>query len=191
MARSISGTSSPAPIPIPRRCASRRSPPNERRDRRLAPRSCSARCRRTRLAQFAVQHLSRQGSLHVARHGARLWRARPAAHGGPNPFPQNSLLAARVALALDGGEPRRVLTRPVYRAEFAEGTPDRRPPRSWRPLLNEIGVEPRGRAERAHRDGANKERLKAECASSTKASACPARLALSPRTARFSGATIN
>ena len=29
----------------------------------------------------------------------------------PDPFPQNSLLAARVALTLDGGEPRRLLAR--------------------------------------------------------------------------------
>jgi 2-hydroxychromene-2-carboxylate isomerase len=40
----------------------------------------------------------------------------------PEPFPQNSLLAARVALALDGEE-RAEFSRRVYAAEFGEGLP--------------------------------------------------------------------
>ena len=40
----------------------------------------------------------------------------------PEPFPQNSLLAARVALALEGEE-RAEFSRQVYAAEFGEGLP--------------------------------------------------------------------
>ena len=40
----------------------------------------------------------------------------------PNPFPQNSLFAARVALALDGAE-RAEFSRQVYLAEFGAGLP--------------------------------------------------------------------
>lgn len=40
----------------------------------------------------------------------------------PNPFPQNSLLAARVALALEG-EKRAEFSRCVYAGEFDEGLP--------------------------------------------------------------------
>src|SRR5579871_244591 len=40
----------------------------------------------------------------------------------PVPFPQNSLLAARIALALEG-ESRAEFSRRVYAAEFGEGLP--------------------------------------------------------------------
>ena len=40
----------------------------------------------------------------------------------PDPFPQNSLLAARVALALDG-DTRADFSRAVYAVEFGEGQP--------------------------------------------------------------------
>lgn len=40
----------------------------------------------------------------------------------PEPFPQNSILAARVALALDDGD-RPAYSRAIYKAEFAEGKP--------------------------------------------------------------------
>ena len=79
----------------------------------------------------------------------------------PDPFPQNSLLAARVALALDGESraaflarrlPRRIRRRPA----------DRRS-RDPRGRAERIGVEPEAALARAE-DAANKERLKAECA---------------------------
>ncbi|MGE0595877.1 MAG: 2-hydroxychromene-2-carboxylate isomerase [Hyphomonadaceae bacterium] len=38
----------------------------------------------------------------------------------PNPFPQNSLLAARVATALEGA-PRAIFARAIYALEFGEG----------------------------------------------------------------------
>ena len=79
----------------------------------------------------------------------------------PDPFPQNSLLAARVALALEG-ESRAAFSRAVYRAEFAEGRPIGEPA-TLAAALNEIGVEPEAALARAQ-DGAVKERLKAECA---------------------------
>jgi 2-hydroxychromene-2-carboxylate isomerase len=79
----------------------------------------------------------------------------------PDPFPQNSLLAARVALALEG-ESRAAFSRAVYRAEFADGRPIGEPA-TLAAALNEIGVEPEAALARAQ-DGAVKERLKAECA---------------------------
>ncbi len=79
----------------------------------------------------------------------------------PDPFPQNSLLAARVALALEG-ESRAAFSRAVYRAEFAEGRPID-DPATLAAALNAIGVDPEAALARAQ-DGANKERLKAECA---------------------------
>jgi 2-hydroxychromene-2-carboxylate isomerase len=79
----------------------------------------------------------------------------------PEPFPQNSLLAARVALALDG-EARAEFSRRVYAAEFGEGLPigDRA---TIADLLAKLGLDPEGVFARAE-DGANKALLKAESA---------------------------
>jgi len=79
----------------------------------------------------------------------------------PDPFPQNSLLAARVALTLDGEE-RVEFSRRVYAAEFGEGLPiaDRA---TLAILLAKLGLDPGGVFARAE-DGANKARLKAESA---------------------------
>ena len=41
----------------------------------------------------------------------------------PKPFPQNSLLAARVALAIDEHHARGVFSRAVFEMQFAEGLP--------------------------------------------------------------------
>ena len=79
----------------------------------------------------------------------------------PDPFPQNSLLAARIALALEG-EARASFSRRVYAAEFGEGVPiaDRA---AIMKLLAEIGLDPQEALGRAESD-ANKALLKAECA---------------------------
>jgi 2-hydroxychromene-2-carboxylate isomerase len=79
----------------------------------------------------------------------------------PDPFPQNSLLAARVALTLDGEE-RVEFSRRVYAAEFGEGLPiaDRA---TLAILLAKLGLDPGGVFARAE-DGANKALLKAESA---------------------------
>jgi 2-hydroxychromene-2-carboxylate isomerase len=79
----------------------------------------------------------------------------------PEPFPQPSLLAARIALALEG-EKRSDFSRRVFAAEFGEGLPigDRA---TLSALLEECGVEPVATIERAQ-GHANKARLKAECA---------------------------
>ena len=79
----------------------------------------------------------------------------------PEPFPQNSLLAARVALALDGEE-RAEFSRRVYAAEFGEGLAiaDRV---TIATLLAKLGLDPAGVFARAE-DGANKALLKAESA---------------------------
>ncbi len=79
----------------------------------------------------------------------------------PDPFPQNSLLAARVALTL-AGESRAAFSRAVFRAEFSEGRPIGEAA-TLAFALNEIGVEPEAALARAQ-GGANKERLRAECA---------------------------
>jgi 2-hydroxychromene-2-carboxylate isomerase len=82
----------------------------------------------------------------------------------PEPFPQPSLLAARVALALEDPE-RSDFSRRVFVAEFGEGLPigDRA---TLGALLEECGVEPAATFERAQ-GHANKARLKAECARAT------------------------
>ncbi len=79
----------------------------------------------------------------------------------PTPFPQPSLLAARVALALQG-EDRAAFSREGYKAEFGRGLPisDRETLAS---LLAACGVDPKAALERAESD-ANKALLKAECA---------------------------
>ena len=79
----------------------------------------------------------------------------------PEPFPQPSLLAARVALALEGEE-RANFSRQVYLAEFGRGLSiaDRTTLAS---LLTACGVDPTATLERAESD-ANKAALKAECA---------------------------
>jgi 2-hydroxychromene-2-carboxylate isomerase len=79
----------------------------------------------------------------------------------PEPFPQNSLLAARVALALDGEE-RAEFSRRVYAAEFGEGRPiaDRV---MLTTLLVKLGLDSGGVFARAE-DGVNKALLKAESA---------------------------
>jgi 2-hydroxychromene-2-carboxylate isomerase len=79
----------------------------------------------------------------------------------PEPFPQNSLLAARVALALNG-EARAQFSREVYAAEFGEGLPisDRT---TIAALLAKLGVDSDAVFQRAESDQ-NKALLKAECA---------------------------
>jgi 2-hydroxychromene-2-carboxylate isomerase len=79
----------------------------------------------------------------------------------PDPFPQASLLAARVALALQGDQ-RASFSRQVYAVEFGQGASiaDRATLAS---LLAACGVDPAAALERAESD-ANKAALKAECA---------------------------
>ena len=79
----------------------------------------------------------------------------------PQPFPQNSLIAARTALALNG-EARASFSRSLYLAEFGEGRAisDRSVIAA---TLKSIGVDPDATLARAE-TLENKERLKAECA---------------------------
>jgi len=79
----------------------------------------------------------------------------------PDPFPQNSLLAARVALALEG-ERRTDFSRRVYAAEFSEGLTisDRA---VIERLLAKAGLDPQEVLGRAESD-ANKALLKTESA---------------------------
>jgi len=79
----------------------------------------------------------------------------------PNPFPQNSLLAARVALALDDAL-RPAFSHAVYRAEFGQGRPIDATA-TLGPLLAEIGVAPESLLARAVEDS-NKAALKAQTA---------------------------
>jgi len=77
----------------------------------------------------------------------------------PEPFPQNSLLAARVALVLDGGA-RADFSRRVYAAEFGDGLPiaDRA---TIATLLTSLGLDAESVLTRAE-NVANKALLKAE-----------------------------
>jgi len=79
----------------------------------------------------------------------------------PEPFPQPSLLAARVALALEGDD-RSAFSRRVFAAEFGQGLPigDRA---TLGALLAACGVDSAAAFERAE-SGANRALLKAETA---------------------------
>ena len=79
----------------------------------------------------------------------------------PQPFPQNSLIAARTALALEG-EARAEFSRRLYHAEFGEGRTisDRA---AIAEALKSIGADPDATLARADSQE-NKDRLKAECA---------------------------
>ena len=79
----------------------------------------------------------------------------------PVPFPQNSLLAARIALALDG-EARVAFSKAVYRAEFGEGATisDRT---TMAALLTATCADPEATLALAEQS-VNKDRLKAESA---------------------------
>jgi 2-hydroxychromene-2-carboxylate isomerase len=79
----------------------------------------------------------------------------------PAPFPQNGLLAARVALALEDAH-RPAFSRAVYRAEFGEGR-SIDAPATLGAALEEIGVAAAPALARAL-EPANKERLTAETA---------------------------
>jgi 2-hydroxychromene-2-carboxylate isomerase len=79
----------------------------------------------------------------------------------PEPFPQNSLLAARAALALDDAL-RPAFSRAVYRAEFGQGRPIDAPA-TLSPLLAEIAAAPESLLARAVEDS-NKAALKAQTA---------------------------
>jgi 2-hydroxychromene-2-carboxylate isomerase len=79
----------------------------------------------------------------------------------PDPFPQNSLLAARVALALDDAL-RPAFSRAVYRAEFADGRAIDAPA-TLAAQLAELGVAPEPLLAQAVED-ANKATLKAQTA---------------------------
>ncbi len=79
----------------------------------------------------------------------------------PEPFPQPSLLAARVALALSG-EARAEFSRKVFAAEFGQGLSIAARERIAA-LIAELGLDPDATFAAAESD-ANKAQLKAECA---------------------------
>jgi 2-hydroxychromene-2-carboxylate isomerase len=79
----------------------------------------------------------------------------------PSPFPQPSLLAARVALSLNQSL-RPHFSRAVYHAEFGEGRPIG-DPAVLISLLEALGLDGK-EVLSAAQNSANKERLKAECA---------------------------
>ena len=78
----------------------------------------------------------------------------------PDPFPQNSLFAARVALMLEAPA-RAAFSRGVYLAQFGEGRPIAEVA-TLAPLIEALGLDANETLERAQ-SPANKERLKAEC----------------------------
>lgn len=91
----------------------------------------------------------------------RICAARGLPFRRPDPFPQNTLLAARVALALEG-DARAAFTRTVYAAEFGEGLgiADRDRVAG---LIAALGLDPEATVAAAESD-ANKAKLKSECA---------------------------
>ena len=139
------------------------------------------------LGHLAVQSLCGQGPPHVARPGAAVRRP-VVPFRRPDPFPQNSLLAARVALVgldrrlgrgfLRRGVPRAIRRRPADRRCRARSAnlcrlADRRrnPSRSGRARTPDQGAAAGSRPRKRS------------------SSACSARRASRPRTANCSGAT--
>lgn len=59
----------------------------------------------------------------------------------PDPFPQNSLLAARIAVSLPDDGKRARFSKDVYRAEFGEGL-DISDPEVLGRILSRMGIEP-------------------------------------------------
>ena len=97
----------------------------QRRLRELAAVSARAAVLRAGLARFAVQHLSRQGPLHVARPAAHLRGARLAADA-PRTFPAK-FAARRARRAGARRSEARRFSRAVYAGRIRRGTGDRRP----------------------------------------------------------------
>ncbi|QGM47991.1 2-hydroxychromene-2-carboxylate isomerase [Methylocystis heyeri] len=79
----------------------------------------------------------------------------------PDPFPQHSLLTARIALVL-GDDERPAFSRKVYRAEFGEGRPIAEPA-TLAPILDGLGLDADDVLVRAQNPD-NKERLKLQSA---------------------------
>jgi 2-hydroxychromene-2-carboxylate isomerase len=77
----------------------------------------------------------------------------------PQPFPQNSLMAARVAISLPG-EVCAAFSQRVYRSQFGEGRVIS-DPATLAPLIAEIGLDPAETLAAAQSD-ANKAKLKAQ-----------------------------
>src|SRR5262245_37160759 len=161
---STSGSTLPRRTPIPRPCGSARWPPTPRSACDFA-RSCSGPSSRRRAGPTSPFN------LYPAK-GRHMWSGleRPCADLGlpfrrPDPFPQNSLLAARVALAgleqaLGDNFPGEDFCRALFRAEFAEG---RRidDPATIADLLVRSSVEPRP-ALAAAQSEASKARLRTQ-----------------------------
>ena len=117
---------------------------------------------------FAAQGWRDSPFNHYPPNGRYMWRdlericaAKALPFRRPSPFPQNSLLAARVALALEG-EQRAEFSRRAYAAEFGEGAPiaDRA---LIAELVERLGLDPEAVLAKAEGD-ANKAKLKSECA---------------------------
>ena len=158
--RSISGTNSPPPIPIPPPCAWRLWRPGA-----ASPcaggRSCWGRSSPTRAGAI-------RPSTSIPLKGRYMWRdmERICAALGlplrrPDPFPQNSLLAARVALAFPEAK-RAAFSRAVYRGRVRRGSHDRGSA-GRRRVDRGAGRGRARRRSRAPKSPDNKAALKAAC----------------------------
>lgn len=97
---------------------------------------------------------------YMVRDVGRIATARGAPFHLPDPFPQNSLLAARVALSIPAGPLRAALSREILIAEFAERLPIN-DPAVIGVCLERAGIEPIA-ALAAAQTGAVKAQLRAE-----------------------------
>ena len=184
--RSISGSNSPRPIPIRRPCGSRRWPQRSRRHGALAAVSARADLQGAGLGHLAVQSLSRQGPLYVARPGADLRRAwtavrGPAAVSAKQPA-GGARRAGRPGTGLGRGFCARGLSRRIRRrAQYRRAGRDRRDSR--RQLGQNADAVLRARKPtRSRLPCARRPRRRS-------GSAFSARRASSPPTANCSGAT--
>ena len=118
---SISGMNSPAPIPISRRSRCRGLGGRGRgRESALAALPARADFRGAGLDDLALQSLSRQGTQHVARHGALCAAARLALAASQTPS-RKIRCSRRGLLVAVPDDMRPDFSLAVFRAEFGEG----------------------------------------------------------------------
>ena len=180
----ISGSNLPRPIPIRQRCGLGRSRAKPRL-RCGSGRSCSNRFSRRRGWDTSPFSLYPAKGRYMWRDLERICAELDLPFRRPDPFPQMSVYAARVALVGLANNWGEEFCRAAYRAEFGEGRPIDDAD-LLAALLAGLGVDPTPAL-----SVAQSPRSRAGCASRARrrnGSACSARRALSPQTAKFSGA---
>ena len=144
--------------------------------------------RRPRLDHLAFQPVSRQGSLHVARHGARGRTARAAVLPPQPVSAEQPARRARGARRFGARLGARLHAARLSAEEFGNGRDIGEPRRSWPTSCPDLGLD----AQAILDGGADRRPTRCGCGGSARRptrAASSARRPSSPRTARCSGAT--